>query len=245
MGRRYLLRACFFVLLLAAPLYAQQIADEQSRRQAIEFYRTGQEQMAAEHFDLAAQAFTAAIDKDALLTVAHYQLGQAYMNLKRYASAIAAYKGAIESMRALHNLRETHKFEVDRQRDDEIHELRSVIDRGRQGGARQPTIMALEERLRDLEEQKRDIGETFNPPAGVLLALGSAFFRNGDLPAAEIEWKAAVAADPKYGEAHNNLAVVYLMTMRKKEAENAVKAAEKAGFRVNPQLKEDIKRLAS
>ena len=207
------------------------------------FYRTGQEHMAAEHFDFATQAFTSAIDKDPLLTVAHYQLGQAYMNLKRYASAIAAYKGAIEAMRAMHDLRETHEFEVDRQRDDEIHELRGVIERGRQGGGRQPTSMALEERLRDLEEQRRDIGTTFTPPAGVLLALGSAHFRNGDLSAAELEWKAAVTVDAKYGEAHNNLAVIYMMTMRKKEAENSIKAAEKAGFRVNPQLKTDIRRM--
>ncbi len=39
-----------------------------------------------------------------------------------------------------------------------------------------------------------------------------------------------------------HLAVIYMMTKRKKEAEEAVKSAEKAGFRVNPQLKEDIRR---
>ena len=42
------------------------------------------------------------------------------------------------------------------------------------------------------------------------------------------------------GEAHNNLAVVYLETGRYDEADKAVKAAEKVGFRVNPMLKEDI-----
>ena len=45
---------------------------------------------------------------------------------------------------------------------------------------------------------------------------------------------------PKSGEAHNNLAVVYLQTGRYDEAEKAVKAAEKTGFKVNPMLKEDI-----
>ena len=58
---------------------------------------------------------------------------------------------------------------------------------------------------------------------------------------AEREYKAAIAADPKSGEAFNNLAVVYLQTQRYKEAEDAVKAAEKAGYKVHPQLKEDIK----
>ena len=36
-----------------------------------------------------------------------------------------------------------------------------------------------------------------------------------------------------------------MMTRRKKEAENAVKAAEKSGFRVNPQLKDDINKMTS
>ena len=47
------------------------------------------------------------------------------------------------------------------------------------------------------------------------------------------------------GEAWNNLAVVYLMTSRYVDAENAVKAAEKAGYSVSPNLKDDIKRKKS
>ena len=58
-------------------------------------------------------------------------------------------------------------------------------------------------------------------------------------------WEAAVQADPKLGEAHNNLAVYYLLSGRKAEAENAVKMAEKAGFKVNPQLKADIKKISN
>ena len=57
---------------------------------------------------------------------------------------------------------------------------------------------------------------------------------------AEREYKAAVEVDPAFGEAHNNLAVVYLVTGRSAEADAELKAAEKAGFRVNPRLKDDI-----
>ena len=42
------------------------------------------------------------------------------------------------------------------------------------------------------------------------------------------------------GEVHNNLAVVCLMRDRIDEAAEHVKQAEKAGVRVNPQLKSDI-----
>ena len=53
--------------------------------------------------------------------------------------------------------------------------------------------------------------------------------------------RGAAGADPKTGEAYSNLAVVYLQTGRFDEAEKAVKAAEKTGFKVNPMLKDDIK----
>ena len=60
-------------------------------------------------------------------------------------------------------------------------------------------------------------------------------------PDAEREYKAAITADPKSGEALNNLAVVYMQTGRYKEADDALKSAEKAGFKVHPQLKLEIK----
>ena len=50
-----------------------------------------------------------------------------------------------------------------------------------------------------------------------------------------------IAVEPKSGATLNNLAVLYLQTGRYKEADDAVKAAEKAGFKVHPQLKQDIK----
>ncbi|MFN2447783.1 MAG: hypothetical protein ABR606_19630 [Vicinamibacterales bacterium] len=45
------------------------------------------------------------------------------------------------------------------------------------------------------------------------------------------------------GEAWNNLAVIYLGSGRKKAAEDAVRSAERAGFRVNPRLKDDIRAM--
>src|SRR4029078_13361616 len=92
------------------------------------------------------------------------------------------------------------------------------------------------EQIQQLESQKaRRSGASPPPvPAGVSMAIGSAYFRLNDLPNAEKEYKAAIVVKPNFGEAHNNLAVVYLLTGRATEAEAEVKAAEKAGFRVNP-----------
>lgn len=226
-------------LAMAAPSRAQVLADAQSRREALDLYRSGQEFMSSERFDRAAELFTQSTKKDPLLSVSHYQLGQAYMNLRRFASAILAYNGAIDALRTLHDLEQTSKFEVDKRREEEIRELR--VELNVPGATSAITQTALEQRLHDLERQRKSSTESFRAPAFVLLALGSAHFRNGDAANAELNWKAAVDADPKYGEAHNNLAVIYMQTGRIADAEREVKLAEKAGFRVNPKFKEDLR----
>jgi tetratricopeptide (TPR) repeat protein len=233
----------------AGATYAQS-ADELSRRQALERYRTGQELLSAERYDQAAAEFTAAIKLDPLLTLAHYGLGQSYMGLRRYASAIQAFTACRQAYATLANMRQTNAFETDRRMDDEIRELRESLNAARTGkikGAGENSVIAnqLEKRLDDLERtrQNRLRGEQYQAPAELSLALGSAYYRNGQAQDAEREWLLAVKTNSKLGEAHNNLAALYLVTGRKLEAETAVKNAERAGFRVNPRLKDDIKAL--
>ena len=238
-------------LLLAAtlvsivvPAAAQKIADAQSRREAVQFYRTGLEFFSAEKFDRAAEEFIKASDKDPLFTLAYYQAGQSYMNVKRYASAIKAFKDCLEASRALYGLSETNRFDVEKQRDDEMREMRETVRTLQQNGHTLQATRA-EQHLSDLEKQRTSMVGGYRPPAEVLLSLGSAHFRNGDVEAAEAEWKAAIEVNPKLGEAHNNLAVIYMTAGRFKEAETEVKAAEKTGFRVNPQFKDDLKKRAA
>lgn len=234
-------------LTLSGAATAQQLADDRTRREALAYYRTGSDYLTREQYEKAAQEFQKAIDADPLLALAHYGLGQAHMNLRRYASAILAFSGCRAAYRQLAALEQSNSVAVDRQRDEEIRELRQSIRQIRNGQIKvfNPAnhILKLESRVRDLERMKHRRLDPLQPPAEVSLALGSAYFRNGNLEDAEREWKAAVAANSSLGEAHNNLAVVYMMSGRKRAAEEAVKAAEKAGFSVNPRLKEDIRRM--
>jgi len=239
---------CVGMLLTTAGTSASQVVDEISRRQAVERYRAGQEHMAAERYEQAVAEFTTATELDPLLTLAHYGLGQANMALKRYASAIQAFIGSRDAYTRIAALRQTNASEGNRRMDDEIDELRQSVNRVRTGqikGATESTAMQLEKRLDDLERLRRERvrGEVTPIPAEVSLALGSAYYRNGQVPDAEREWLAAVRVNSNLGEAHNNLAVLYLTGGRKKEAENAVQAAERARFRVHPQLKADIRRM--
>jgi len=236
-----LMLALFCVSVAAV---AQTLAADQDRRDAVTRYRSGQELLANEQWEKAAAEFERAIKLDPLFTDAHYGRGQAYMGLQRYATAIQAFEQTIEAARTLYGLRDQNRAEVDRQLEDEIRELRDQLRRTQtlKGGVAMRTTQ-LEDRIRDLERQKSSLGGPFEAPAVVSLSLGSAYFRNGDRAKAEELWSDAVRVNSKLGEGWNNLAVIYLTSGRKKPAEDAVRNAEKAGYRVNPKLKDDIKAM--
>jgi tetratricopeptide (TPR) repeat protein len=234
------------LLWLGAPAgaRAQDLLEEQQRRDALKHYRKGDDALHAERLEEAVREFGAAIRLDPLLTLAHYGLGQSYMGLKRYPDAVRAFEGCRSAFQAVSNLGLRNAADADRRRTEAIQALResiALLQRNtRLATANQNSVRQLEERVRELERTRQGGGESFDVPAEVPFSLGSAYFRAGSLPDAEREYLAAIKANPKLGEAHNNLAVVYLLTRRPQEAQREVDAAEKAGFRVNPQLKKDI-----
>ena len=229
-----------------------QVADEAARTKALAHFRAGQELMLAEQFEKAEVEFARSVETDSLLTLAHYGLGQARMAQKKYPGAVRAFSSCREAYRQLYMLQASGAATLDRQVQMEVRELQDSINVLRTGRVKafagvastaDTKIAQLETRIRGLERMRQRGGGTFQPPAEVMLALGSAHFRSGQMPEAEQEWKAATAANDRLGEAHNNLAALYAMGRRKKEASDALRAAERAGFRVNPQLKSDIEGL--
>jgi tetratricopeptide (TPR) repeat protein len=218
------------------------------RDRARPHYRTGWQYMRVEAWSEAAAAFQQAIGIDRKFEDAYYSLGRAYMNLKKYTEAIEAYTKARDLYAAMAGQQFSNQQEAQRYRQDRLMEIDDVMRQLQSG----PQTARTQERLRQVQEQRRQLQEYFHRGSGlsiqqsvpgfVSLALGSAYFRAGKLEDAEREYKVAIATDPKTGEAHSNLAVVYLESGRYEEAERSVAAAEKAGYKVHPQLKEDIKK---
>ena len=244
-----------WALLAAAVLSASQgelgkAVAERDHVDALRHYRLGQDALHSEHLDIAEREFQAAARLDPTLELAPYGLGQVYMALKQYRQAIAAYTKCGEVIRGNAALVAGDEIAYQRRIDDSIKaledELHLYSGPGRTANtpAAQANIRNIETRIRAMKDAKhRAIGGPPAPtPAWLSLALGSAYFRTDALPDAEREYRAAIAVDPKLGEAHNNLAVVYVTTRRYSEADAEIRAAEKAGFRVNPQLKEDVKK---
>jgi tetratricopeptide (TPR) repeat protein len=236
---------CLALVTIAGTADAQVPASEQHRRDAYVHYQRGQEFLSAERWDRAAEEFTAAIKLDSLFTDAHYGLGRAYMGLERYASAVRAYEGCLEAARAIYGLRERDRAAGDQQIIDQVRALREAIItvRKQQTGQIENQVLQIEARIRELERSRSSLSGPFEPPAEVLLALGSAHYRNGNADGARTNWEAAVESNPRLGEAWNNLAVAYLRAGRKADAERALKNAEAAGFRVHPQLKQEIRSM--
>jgi tetratricopeptide (TPR) repeat protein len=232
------------LLALAGPLAAGSSLDEQKRRDAEKAYRRGEELARAESYEEAASYFRQAIKLDPFLSIAYYSLGQTQMALRRYPEAIEAYEGCRQSFERIAALDAGDRNALEKARQDEIRELRDSLVRIQQGKIKGATLsqeMGIEERLKVLEgAQMKGNEERVGVPAEVMLALGSAYFRNGQLAEAEPAYKQAAVTDPKLGPAYSNLAVIYMMTSRFPEAKDAVKRAEKAGFQMNPALKKEI-----
>jgi tetratricopeptide (TPR) repeat protein len=237
-----------FTLAMAILGHAQTQTQAQSLRVRARIpYNIGFEHMRSEQWEKAAAAFQQAVDIDSEFELAYYMLGRADMALKRYVAASVAMLRCKELYLAQAGKRFSNAQEAQRYRNDRLTELDELI---RQAQSAPPTTRSAEQ-LRQLGEQRRQLQDFVSRgnnmtimtgvPAWVSLSLGSAYFRSGKLAEAEREYKEAIATDSRAGEAHSNLAVVFLETGRVAEADASIKAAKKAGFRVNPQLEQDIK----
>ena len=224
---------------------ARSTADDQI---ATAHYRSGWELIARESWADAVREFQAAVDINPDFKLAHYGVGRASMGLKKFPEAIRAYEKCRELYVAQASRNFSSKGDVERIVADDTMQIDMAISRlqaGPQTPQTQAQILQWQMQKQRLQNRTRGLDNlslTSPVPPLVSLALGSAYFRSERFADAEREYKAAIASDPKSGEAHSNLAAVYLYMGRYDDAESEVKAAEKTGFKVNPGLKDDIKK---
>lgn len=227
----------------ATPPAAQTRAD---RARATSHYQAGLRLYRDEAFEDAAKEFGKAISLDADYEMAYYELGRSFVALKRYVEAIEAYRASRRLFQQSVSDRFANQQERRQRLQDQLREIDEMIRQSQQG----PVTLQSQNRTRQLEDMQRRIRDNMERehgtaldttvPAFLSLALGSAHFRAQQFAEAETEYKACLAADPRAGEAWNNLAVIYMLTNRLPEAERAVEAAEKTGFKVNQGLKDEI-----
>lgn len=220
----------------------------QQQETASRHFREGMQALASEKWDRAETEFRSAIKIDPLFDAAFYGLGQLYMVKKQYEDAVKAYVDSRNAFKRGAELRATNKVATDRRIRDQVQVLQDYIRSLERAGSRgNPNLVAdlqrQRQRIRQLEAQLTLSASSMpEVPAGLSMALGSAWFRAGNLTEAEREYLEAIRVDPSFGEAHNNLAVVYMVTGRLALAEREIALAEQAGFKVSDQFKADLKK---
>jgi tetratricopeptide (TPR) repeat protein len=236
------------VLVSSLPVAAQPPGQTNADQERAHIhYRAGWTHMRAEDFEQAAKEFQSAIDIKPKYELAHYALGRAYMALHRYDEAIRAFAACRDIFAAETSQKFNGQMEAQRHRQDrlmELQDLRSQYSKGPQTNQSQDTLRQIDNQIRlTTNVLDRGMSVTIDEPVPsfVSLSLGSAYFRAEQFDEAERQYRAAINADSKAGEAHNNLAVILMMKSRYTDAMAELKAAEKAGFRVNPDLKDQIK----
>lgn len=241
----FVLVASIAVPRLAAPQPPQRAADPNVARAQLH-YRLGWDALRSEDWNAAVKEFQAAVDLHPKFALAYYGLGKAHMGLRRYPNAVAAFEACRDIYTAQGGARFSGQADATRARQDrmmELEELQRQFSKGPQTPQAQDTQRLIQNAMR-VTQDATDRGISLNidasAPAFVSVALGSAYFRAERIADAERAYREAIADDPRAGEAHNNLAVVYMLTGRLDDSTREVALAEKAGFRVNPQFKKDL-----
>jgi tetratricopeptide (TPR) repeat protein len=213
-------------------------------------YATGWGLMRSEDWAGAVKEFQQVIDIDPKFALAYYSLGRGEMGLRHFSKAIEAYTKCRELYVAGGGESFTNQLNRTRYLEDRILEQTMALQEAQQAGgikqasgSQQLYIQELKNTIKHLEQQRdssQNVVIDTSVPYFVPMALGAAYFRSGKIEDAEREYKAAIDANSASGETHNNLAVLYMTTGRLEEATSEVRLAEKTGFKVNPQFKEDL-----
>ena len=222
-------------------------ADDPRIAQAQARLKEGQRLMREDDFEAAAKAFEEAIALDPLLMMAHYGLGTARVARKEHATAVTAFEAAKKAFFDRGELNSHKRFQSEAAREQRIRKLKDMIravpDYGTGSAAGRQSAMEKQEweaEVAALEAQQETGKEPPRVPPGLSLALGSAYFRTGRVADAEREYRAAIEAQPRMGEARVNLAVVLLMTGRAADAKQELALAKKYKATVPAGLEKDI-----
>lgn len=242
------------VALLAGQSPAPRTTLTPDLQRAQQHDRRGWTQLDARDFQRAAESFEAAVQIHAGYADALYGLGKARMGLQQYDAAVRALERSRDAYAHVGTEEAEYRLLANAARQNQINvlkrqlaDLESPTSSSMSGGipgAQNTQTQDLKQQIRTLQSE-RDAGPATGKPSPVpsfvSLTLGSAYFHVDRLADAEREFRAALAVEPKFGEALSNLALVCLLTGRAEEAQSYVRAAEEAKFTINPELKRRIR----
>jgi tetratricopeptide (TPR) repeat protein len=240
-------------------------ANERALRQAMGYSQRGMRSLEKGNGARAADDFRRALAQIPELPDAHAGLGHVAMRERRFEDALVAYRRAQEAYRRFAADRvelAQDRYSRSRDRLQVVEDAKNAVEQEQRraqvrggsitGGASpsegrlQRQRLEYEQEINRLESQTMTVpafeADASEPPAAYYFYEANALFnlkRNDEAIAA---WKRAVALDPEYGVAYNNLAVAYWMTGRLEDAQASLTRADQLGFKVNPSFRADLEK---
>lgn len=172
------------------------------------------------------------------------ELGNLSMRRGEYREGLERYLKARDALSALQGIKRQQEAERQRQLQESIDLLNERISdlsrsqRSSDQGKIQQAMVHLEKLQQEKTNAQPSIESPFTPEVHFL--VGTAQMKLEQFEEAAKEFQNALTLRPNFGEAHNNLAVVLYYRRDYPACWEHLRAAERAGVRVDPLFKEEL-----
>ena len=236
-----------FLPAITGPSTAQDASDPHRMMLAKSHYENGLKLLGKGQESEGKKEFLEALATFPEFADAFVQLGNLEMRRKDFTKGLERYLQAQMAFSRLQGIVRKQDMERQRQIQENLDVLRERV-RALQRNQAQGADAKIEQNLAMIErleqEQKKMLTRDGTPiPAEVYFLTGNARMNLERFDEAIQDLKQALVLRPNYGEAHNNLAVIYLYRKDYPNAWIHVHAAEASGVRVNPQFRMELAAL--
>ncbi len=231
----------------------QAVGSLKQYRAAKPSYDEAVKRFAKKDYEGARRALAVAIERLPNYAAAHLLLAKTHYVTKEYPAALVSVERAEDSWSAFSGL----AAEVYSDQQDAVYRQRRSLDerliqlRGELSNATglAPAVRdRIVEQINQLERDKAELDRfqsavpatVSGVPAEYYFVHGNILLRMNRLDEAEAHYRRAITANPKYGEAVNNLASLYYQAGKMQSALQVLEEAEQRGLPINPELKQAV-----
>ncbi|MBN1273399.1 MAG: tetratricopeptide repeat protein [Candidatus Aminicenantes bacterium] len=259
-GRFFLCLMLGFLLICLSSGFAQEdyTRDEyrlaQDYKVANSMFVKGKEFFDEKKFQKAEKEFLKCLGKMPEHADASFYLAQVYYNLKDLAKALEYIKQAAVNYHHIAkiklNMQQQLLLKLQEEKEDLEEYVRALRDAlasttdPREREKVQNQISKRENRINIIDSRMREphpeLEKEEHIPADYYYFHGNILFKLKNYQEAFEQYQKAITIDPSHGNAYNNLANLYYMARRYKEALECLEKAEKNGVEVNPDLRKAV-----
>lgn len=252
-----LVTTAFLFLFSSQFIFAQKrfMMDQKDSLQfkaAKQLFQKGQQLFLKKNFKKAEKSFLECLKKFPKFSRADYYLSQIYYDRSDYANALSHIRNAKENYAFTADLDVATQLEYldmlreqKRNLENELLDMKQMASGTAKGPGQRSELDAKiashENSIKKIDDRlKTPLVEAKGTPAEYYYVHGNILFKLKNYKEALAQYLKTVEINPRHGSANNNLANLYYMGKRYKQALYYLTKAEGCGFDVNPKFKEAI-----